>query len=369
MILAAPGVASEPVYLTVKAVKAESSRCTAPPQLDVTMCGDRWHERKGDTWSGENDREIFFTLMGDGADTPPRIRLICPGVKVSRVIVGHTDVQFIEGAGRLEFDAVLDRSNGMLINNSLPDPIGGGLPIGLYHNWRMRADPDGEGRVRGCGPYNGRPYPEAETRAVSNYLLAAREALRRMGGMGPQDRRAFDGNIVLLGFEVACGRGHNDWPPHVHIMLYVPGYIPGSQVTHLYMDDCGRVVSNGFVELGVNGSKRNGQYRPGDVCQLRDIKGNLGIECIITKEGGIILRKAAGADEYLLSGDEQEGPARKVWVTLRGQRLACCSAIDDASIGDMSASVEWFENGRPTRVDRQAMRYDPFTAKVLTGGK
>jgi hypothetical protein len=365
MLVLAPAIlaAAEPVYVTVKAVKSEPSRCTAPPTLSVLSQSDRWRERKGDTWSGENDWEVLFTLTADKTNSPPRLAMTCPGVKVSRVIVGHTDVKFTASSDRVEFDAVADRSNGMLINNSLPDPIGGGLPIGLYHNWRMRANPDAQGRVRGCGPYNGRPYPDAEARAVANYLLAAREALRHMGGMGPKDTRPFDGNITLLSFEVACGRAHNDFPPHVHMMLYVPGYTPGSQVTHFYMDERARIVSNSFTELGVKDSKRSGKYGPGDVCRMFDLKGNLGLECVITPEGGILLRKKPGADEYLLIGDEQAGAAEKVCVIQRGRKLATCSSSDDAERGVMTATVELTEECKPARIVTQTLRYDPFTGR------
>ncbi|MFA6562228.1 MAG: hypothetical protein WCV00_10015 [Verrucomicrobiia bacterium] len=371
MLVLAPALlaAAEPVYLTVKAVKSEPTRCTAPPTLSVLSQGDHWRERKGDTWSGENDWEVFFTITADTANSVPRLAMTCPGVKIARVTVGHTDVKFTASGDRVEFDTVPDRSNGMLINNSLPDSIGGGLPIGLYHNWRMRANCDAQWRVRGCGPYNGRPYPATEAMAVSNYLLAAREALRHMGGMGPKDTRAFDGNIVLLSFEVACGRAHNDFPPHVHIMLYVPGYTPGSQVTHFYMDDRARIVSNSFTELGVKDSKRAGNYGPGDVCRMADLKGNLGIECIITPEGGILLRKKPGADEYLLIGDEQAGAAEKVCVIQRGRKLATCSSSDDAGRGIMTATVELTEECKPARTVTQTLRYDPFTGRVLEQGK
>ncbi|HPA19620.1 MAG TPA: hypothetical protein PLU30_17865 [Verrucomicrobiae bacterium] len=347
--------AADPNYLTIKAVKSAASRCTIPPCIQTITGADRWHERRGPTWNGENDWEVFFTMSADQRDAPlPRLALVCPGVTVQRVVIGHTDVKFTPDAERLVFDAVPDRSVGTLINNTLPDPEGDGLPIGLYHNWRIRAD----------GPFAGKPYPEAETRAVHNYLLAAREALRLMGGMGPKDKRAFDGYISLLSFEVACGRGHNDSPPHVHIMLYVPAYSPGSQVPHFYMDESGRIVRNSFTELGVSGSRRAGNYGPGDVCQMYDTHGNLGLECVITKDGGLILRKKAGADEYLLSGDEQAGPAERVCVLSKGTRLVACTSHDDAAQGVMTATVERFQDGSPVSSITQTMRYDPFTGRV-----
>lgn len=369
MFAVAMASGEEPVYLTIKAVKSAPSRCTAPPALIVLSHADVWREHKGATWAGENDWEVFFTLTAEAKASPPRLAMTCPGVRISRVIIGHTDVKFSVEGDRVEFDAVLDRSNGILINNTLPDPVGNGLSIGLYHNWRMRANLDAAGHVNCGGPYQGRPYPGTETRAVSNYLLAAREAFRHMGGMGPKDARAFDGNITLLSFEVACGRGHHDFPPHVHIMLYVPGYTPGSQVTHFYMDGRGRVVRNSFVELGVKDSKRNGDYRVGDICRLCDLKGNLGVECAVTKEGGIMLRKKPGADEYLLIGDEQTGAADKVWVVLQGRKLAACTSGDDAERGLMTATVELLEEGKPVRTLTQILRYDPFSARDLEQSK
>ena len=348
--------AADPGLLTLKAVKPSASRCSAPPSIQILSNSDQWRERRGATWNGENDWEVFFTLAAESKNAPlPRLAMTCPGVNVARVIVGHTDVKFTANGDRVEFDAVADRSAGTLIHNSLPDPAGDGLPIGLYHNWRIRAD----------GPFAGKPYPESETRAVLNYLLAAREALRLMGGMGPKDKRAFDGYISLLSFEVACGRGHNDSPPHVHIMIYVPGYTPGSQVPHFYMDARGRIVRNSFTELGVKDSKRAGDYKAGGVCQMFDLKGNLGLECIITQEGGLILRKKAGANEYLLIGDEQAGPAQKVWVALNGKNLVACTSADDAAKGVMTAVVESYKDGVRASSITQTMRYDPFNGRVL----
>jgi len=348
--------AAEPVFLTIKAVKAAAGRGTAPPVLEVLSHADLWRERNCATWNGENDWETFFTITADTTDAPlPRLAMTCPGVEIARVIVGHTDVAF-EGAGaRVEFDAVADRSAGTLISNTLPDPMGTGWPIGIYHNWRIRAG----------GPYALSPYPEAEARAVLNYLLAAREALRRMGGIGPRDQRPFEGTLNLLSFEVACGRGHNDFPPHVHIMLYVPGYTPGSQVPHFYMDARGRIVRNGFTELGAADSKRSGVYMPGDVCRLVDRKGMTGLECTITPEGGLVLRQQPGEGGFLLIGDDVAGPAEKVWVVHHGAKVAAATSSDDAGAGVMTATVENFENGARVSAITQTMRYDPFTGRVI----
>ena len=97
-----------------------------------------------------------------------------PGIVPFRVIVGKQDVPFTRQGDTVTFNLVRDTRNTMLLNQVLPDPEGG-LPIHVYHNWLIRQD----------GPFRGKPAPETETKAVLNYLVAAREALKLMGGPAP----------------------------------------------------------------------------------------------------------------------------------------------------------------------------------------
>jgi len=254
------------------------------------------------------------------------------------------------------------------LNQTLPDNEGG-LPIGIYHNWLIRQD----------GPYRGQPPLEIEAKAVLNYLVAAREALKLMGGHGPKDRRAYDGEITLLGFEVACARGHRDDPPHVHIMMYVPGYV-GGEVPHFYMDAAGKIVRNRFDILGDEHGKfperaqiiadkrrRAGDYGPGKPCRLEDLQGRLGLTVTITAEGGLLLAASQG-EPYLLVGDAQ-GAAEAVLVKQGAKTLVRAHVEDDAEQGETRVTVEHLGSGSAARVVRQSLRYDPYTGLAPQKGR
>ena len=360
--------AGDGVVLSVKVVKTEAGRCSAPPTLELRYPtaeivlhlldeSDAWTALSGDAFRGENDWEVYWNLRCEVAEPPlARVEARCPGAKASRVLVGRTDVEFAEKGEAVVFRLVDDRHRGQLIQTVLDDPEGG-LPIDLHHNWEMRR----------AGRYAEGPWPATRIAAHNNYLFAAREALKLMGGFGrrPQDN-PFDGRIVLEGFETAFTRGHADYPPHFHIMLYPPGY-QGAQVPHFYMDDEGGVESNAFGIVGVAGSNR--AFGRGEWCSLKDLHGTTGLELTITDEGGLLLRRDPGQPEWLLIGDEAEGAAKAVCVR-RGDALLCrCVVTDDAVRGEMAIQIERFRDGRPAQRTVEHVTYDPFTGRIKQRGR
>ncbi|NLF72545.1 MAG: hypothetical protein GX575_26215 [Candidatus Anammoximicrobium sp.] len=347
--------------VTFKVIKQTAGMARETPELKLLSASDRWNVHAGPSWSGENLREIFFTLeTSDATAELPQVAVTAPGIVPVRVIVGKQDVSFYHRDDTTTFSLVRDTRNAMLLNQVLTDPEGG-LPIHIYHNWLIRQD----------GPFRGKPVPEMEIRAVLNYLVAAREALKLMGGTGPKDHKSFTGEITLMSFEVACARGHNDSPPHAHIMLWVPGYA-GGEVPHFYMDAAGKFVRNGFGILGDEGGrfperasliaekrKRSGEYGPGKPCQLRDLDDRLALELTITPDGGLLLSRAEGEPFLLIGGPG--GPGDAVLVKQAGKSLLRACVTDDAERGETSVTVEHLSDASVARTLRQTLRYDPFT--------
>lgn len=213
------GAATPSALITFKVVKQAAGMATRAPEIQLLEATDSWKVRRGPSWSGENSREVFFTLEPTDAKAAlPKVAVRTPGIVPIRVIVGKQNVPFERQGDTTTFTLIRDTSNAMLLTQNLPDPEGG-LPICFYHNWLIRQD----------GPFRGKPVPEVEVKAVNHYLVAARGALKLMGGTGPKDHKSFNGDDILMSFEVACARGHNDYPPHVHIMLWVPIRIDNSQ--------------------------------------------------------------------------------------------------------------------------------------------
>ncbi len=355
--------------VTFKIVKKSAGLTTAPPAVRLLTAARQWTLREERTWSGQNEREIFYTLVPASADAAlPEVTVSAAGVHPVRVIVGKSDVPFTRQGDLVRFALVRDTRNAMLLNQVLPDSEGG-LPIHFYHNWLIRQD----------GPFHDKPVPRVEVKAVPNYLVAAREALKRMGATGPKDEKAFEGSITLMSFEVACARGHNDYPPHVHVMLWVPGYV-GGEVPHFYLDSAGRIVRNSFGILGDEGNKfpdraalierkrkRAGQYGPGKPCGLYDLKERLAVELTITEEGGLLMARP-GAPPYLLVA-EPAGADRGVLVRRGDKTLLRASVDDDAEKGLTRVTVEHLADGKVVRTVRQELRYDPFTGLAPPAGQ
>ena len=351
------------VTITFKVVKKSAGMATTKPAVRLLTGGDKWRVRDEPTWSGENPREIFFTIQSPDSESPlPRVSVTAPGIEPLRVIAGKQDVGFDRRDDTVEFTVVRDARKAMLLAQVLPDP-GNGPGIHVYHNWNIRQD----------GPYRSKPYPEIETQAVLNYLVAAREAMKILGGFGSTDRTAFTGDITLMSFEIACTLGHNDYPPHVHIMLWVPGYA-GSEIPHLYMDAKGRIVRNSFIVIGDedgtaspdilavirNKKAREGDYGPGKVCRLVDLDGKPALEITITPEGGFLLGRGDGREPCLVIGDDK-GPANAVLVRRGGDTLIRARVTDDAEVGETKVAVEHLKGSKVLRTTSQEMKYDPFT--------
>jgi hypothetical protein len=315
-----------------------------PPAIRILDNQEHWEILSEDArLQGENSWEIYFNIAAnqEKPDIPP-IEIKVKGVKPRRVIVGNSDVPYEYEDGKIMFHLRDDKSVGQLIETYWKDPRDG-LPIYLRHNWEMRK----------VGPWD--PWPANAIRAVDNFLFAAREALRLMEERSLGEDR-FDGRIVLMGFETSSSRGHKDDPAHVHIMLYVPGYSPGSCVPHLYVNDEGRIYSNSYVKIGVAGSSR--KFEPGEICSMEDLNGSVGLEVMITRDGGLMLRSEPDAESYYLNPQEAGGHVC-VSVYREDQHICDVSTVDDVSAGKMKAVIKYTEE---TRIEK--ILYDPFTGRL-----
>jgi hypothetical protein len=231
LLSSATTIFASPIMISLKIVKAEASRSSAPPQIEFLTDSDVWRLVTKPHHSGENDFELYFEVETDGPSVPPsEVVIVAPGIQATRVIVGKTDVAFWQESNHIRFRLVDDRSRGQEMRVVYQSPRGG-YPIHFLHNWEMRR----------AGKYTDGLYPDKQIRAIPNYLLAAQELLRVMGDMGPRSPKNFLGDIVLMGTEISATRGHLDYPAHVHIMHYEFDQGPEKNwlsrlVPHFYMD-------------------------------------------------------------------------------------------------------------------------------------
>ncbi|HEY4207074.1 MAG TPA: hypothetical protein VGM31_09685, partial [Puia sp.] len=179
------------ILISVKVIKGKAAMCHATPGVEVSSSDWKFHPGMNDhgDFYGENIREVYFNLQsGSKRFSPGSVRIRIPGATAARVIVGYTDVPFVQNGDLVEFDLVNDLSRGQLMQMMYQSPWGG-YPIAFIHNWSIRKSRE----------YALEPFPEKKFAAVHNYLLAAQEVFRQAGSLGPAPGKSFKGEIVLMG--------------------------------------------------------------------------------------------------------------------------------------------------------------------------
>ena len=350
LTMAAPAGAAEGIRCGAKLVKSDLTPAKTQPDVRVLENADQWRLLREETWTGVNAREFYFTLQADSKLPPPTVEVRWQGVRIERVLGADGKAEPIS-------DGVRFKMRKSRAPTSVKTSLGYGfINMAVFHNWE----------VRRAGNYRTGPWPANAIQAQLNFLFAAREMCRAMGFAGSADP-GFVGDIRLYGFETNFPNGHEDYPPHFHIMLAWPGWL-NTQATHFRLDDAGRILRN---ELQADDGKKvhRHDYGPGDVCPMRDRDGKLGFELIITEGGrGVIMRRAAGEPEYQLSPDAKSGsPVTAVEVSRRQttasawEPLCRVRATDDAVRGEMNIAVRAADGAEKA----ETIRYDPDTGEIV----
>jgi hypothetical protein len=330
-------------------VKADLEPGKTQPEVRVLDNADQWRLLCEEAWTSVNAREFYFTVQADASLPPPTVEARWPGVRIARVLGADGKAEPIN-------DGVRFKMRKGRAPTSVKTPLScGSIHMAIFHNWE----------VRRAGNYRKGPWPADAIQAQLNFLFAAREMCRAMGYASNTDP-GFVGDIRLYGFETNFPNGHEDYPPHFHIMLAWPGWL-GTQAGHFRLDDAGRILRN---ELQADDGKKvhRRDYGPGEVCAMRDRTGKTGFELIITEGGrGVIMRRAAGEPEYQLSPDAKSGsPVAAVEVSHRPtagsawEPLCRVRAADDAARGEMNIAIRPANGSEQT----ETIRYDPDTGEI-----
>jgi hypothetical protein len=342
------GTAGE-VRCGVKLVKADLEPAKTQPEVRVLDKPDRWRLLREEAWTGINPREFYFTLQADDKLPPPTVEVSWPSVRIARALGADGKAEPVGDGVRFKM------SKGRAPTSVKTSLDYGFIHMAIFHNWK----------VRRAGNYRKGPWPSDVIQAQLNFLFAAREMCRAMG-YASASNPGFIGDIRLYGFETNFPNGHEDFPPHFHIMLAWPGWL-GTQAGHFRLDDTGRILRN---ELQADDGKRvqRHDYGPGEVCPMRDRNGKIGFELIITEGGrGVIMRRAVGEPEYQLSPDTKTGSAVTAVEASRRQTAASAweplcrvRATDDAARGEMNITVRAAGCAERT----ETICYDPDTGEI-----
>ena len=247
-----------------KVMKARIRKGDPMPEVSLP---EGWRVVAGEEFSGVNVREAFFTFERDGTNLPP------PQVSVNW---GKVAIASVHGAKDVSVDGATARFTPTArrppTSFSTPFPGFGPVSSSLSHHLEgMQA-----------GPYKDYPFPSNEVKAVANFVFALREGFRRIGF----DRKeAFDGRIWLGGFDSNFPNGHNDFPPHFHL---IPSARDGTQVHHFYVDPKdGRITSDCYQDMScvMDVWDRVTTFRPGDTFPAYDGHGHVAFRVKLLSNG------------------------------------------------------------------------------------
>jgi hypothetical protein len=324
------------------AVLSEGFHLDLPPDCgDCSLVSDPGYQ-------GENPREIYFHVrVPANASVIRGIRASVGAADISTVIVEKNRIPFSLARGIVTFDlpvAPRARSSTIEVQTSLEWP---GIVLRIEHAFLDRRS----------GRYATGQFPEIQRAAALNLEFSLREAIQDLKLDAEVAARGL-GKIHLMGFDTNNPLGHEDYPPHIHMILRWPHYA-GSQAPHYYLSDIGlllpdvRVTLDGMPHIATTQIGR-GVWLPAIDYLAEDL-----YETLITDDGGFVLRRPGGASctlTPLAAGDG--GFAAGGLVKCSAGAVYQIRASDDTARGEVRATV----NSRPTEV----YRYDVDTAVLLS---
>lgn len=341
-------------YISVRLIKTESSKCSKTPKLFFTKNPSAYTIATKEWYNGESSREIFFEIETSDTNIPiETIQIEAVGVKISRVLVGRTDVSYIKKGDKYEFTLVNDTSNGRHVQSAYQNPKGGPF-LWIYHNSEERLG----------GEYLKDKYPAKALAASLNYEIACQEMLRLMGNMSGINQ-TFHGELILLGCESSAPRAHLDFPPHWHLQHWEHGHNKEYGINwrekqyiipHYYLDSLGNITSNKqSVHHQYETIKQNKkEYFEGETCTWKDTEGNLIFNQKITK--GTLQFILPNGDIWELNpGDNNAHNYVNIYKNAILQ--AKVKVVDDGILGKTSIIIK-----DATGIDwSYEINYDPFT--------
>ena len=305
----------------------------------------------GPIYEGENAREAFFYL---------RVPLTSPALKGVHINLGQLDPRAII----VEKNSIPFQRTGNVITFDMPiRPTTRSLTVELQTNLAWpgvivrieHAFPD-----RAAGMYAPpAPWPAVQRQATLNLEFALREAIRTLGLDRLVATRKL-GIIHLMGFDTNDPVGHEDYPPHVHIILRWP-HFAGSQAPHLYLTPAGlfdraSVTIDGLSYL-LNATMPEGIPMPnGKPFPTVDYLGESLYSLTLNDDHTLTLATIADTCTLTPQPGPNPGYASGVIVRCTGAQPRLVSATDNVDKGELSVTLD----GKPSEL----YHYDPDTGTL-----
>jgi hypothetical protein len=334
----------------IKLMKSERGKvadhATIQPPTDCAQCA----VLHGPFYEGQNARELFFYLrVPSSVKSIPRIHVTPGGVAIRAVIVEKNSIPYSQRDGLIEFAlpvAPRERSSTLELQTNLEWP---GLTIRIEHAFEDRR----------AGTYADGPWPATERQAALNLEFGLREAIRKLG----IDQKVYSqglGTIHLMGFDTNYPLGHEDSPPHIHIILRWP-HFAGSQAPHLYLTSEGLLRGTAVTIDGIPSIGKM-TIPDGTPFPAVDYLGHYVFQTTVNSDGTLSIAQAGNKKAVCrlqpAEGAQKNGFAGGVTVRCDGTADVHVRTTDDADRGELQVKVN---SAAP-----EIYRYNPDTAVLMS---
>jgi hypothetical protein len=331
----------------VKLMKAGPGRSTGGFQVHLPADCGQCEILSGAIYRGENGREAFFYLrVPADSGFVRKISVETGGVAVRSVIVEKNRIPFSINDGSVMFDVPIvprTRSSTMEVQTTLEWP---GIALRIEHAFEDRR----------AGKYATGAWPSVQTGSALNLEFGLREALRAL----KLDREVVEkglGKIHLMGFDTNNPLGHEDFPPHIHLILRWPRFA-GSQAPHYYLSDRGLLLPDVVVTIDGMPHITSTRVPEGRFLPAVDYTGGILYETLIRQDGGMTIRRPGGDScELDPLSPGPRGFASGVIVRCSSGGPIRLRASDDTGKGEVLVSIDSREP--------ELYRYDVDTAVLV----
>ena len=301
-------------------------------------------------YAGENSREIYFHVRVPASQPSIQdVRVEVATRAIVSVIVEKNRIPFSHENGAIIFDLPVSpraRSSTVEVQTSLQWP---GIILRVEHAFPERR----------AGKYATGEFPVVQRAAALNLEFGLREVIRDLKLDRQMDNRGL-GKIHLMGFDTNNPLGHEDYPPHIHMILRWPHFV-GSQAPHYYISGRGLLLADASVTIDGMPYIHPTQIGKGVWVPAIDYLGETLYETLITDDGGLTVRSPNGSSCALLPLDlGDRGFASGASVRCSSGTEYHVRASDDTARGELTVSI----NSRPI----EKYRYDVDTAVLLSAG-
>lgn len=276
------GADNQQVLITLALMKQGSAPKSMPYSIVFHNSCTECEGVNDDAYAKQDAREIIVAMRVPRSTQLPLVVKVEPSA-IRRILIEGSDLAFTRVADGLSMTLPAqaeDRINSGEFQTHLYWP---GIDLRFEH-----ADPE-----RRSGKYADGPWPAVERQAAANLEFAQREAIRMLG-LGSYVASQNIGTIDLMGFDTNDPHGHEDWPPHMHMILWWPTVKgTGSLVAHYYISPRGLLTHTIAGPIGAIGVQA--EFPIGSTFTDTDINGDGIYSHTVTQDGWLGLGRAGGS--------------------------------------------------------------------------